>query len=32
MGTEQRPDAHDCAACELAWSRMLGFWKQHLGG
>jgi carboxymethylenebutenolidase len=28
---EQRPDAHDRAAAELAWERMLGFWKQHLG-
>jgi carboxymethylenebutenolidase len=28
---EQRPDAHDRAHAELAWERMLGFWRQHLG-
>ncbi len=29
---EQRPDAHDRAAAELAWQRTLGFWRQHLAG
>src|SRR5947209_4906970 len=28
---EQRPDAHDRKAAELAWERTLGFWKKHLG-
>jgi carboxymethylenebutenolidase len=27
---EQR-DVHERAASELAWARMLGFWKKHLG-
>ncbi len=27
---EQRPTAHDRAAAELAWERMLTFWKAHL--
>ena len=26
---EQR-DAHERAASELAWERMLGFWEKHL--
>lgn len=27
---EQRPDAHQRQAAELAWSRMLSFWDKHL--
>ena len=27
---EQRPDAHQRAAAELAWSRTLAFWGKHL--
>jgi len=27
---EQRPDAHDRMAAELAWDRMLAFWARHL--
>ena len=28
---EQRPDAHQRQAAELAWSRTLDFWARHLG-
>ena len=28
---EQRPDAHQRQAAELAWSRTLEFWARHLG-
>jgi carboxymethylenebutenolidase len=28
---EQRPDAHQRQAAELAWSRTLDFWGRHLG-
>jgi carboxymethylenebutenolidase len=28
---EQRPDAHQRQAAELAWSRTLEFWGKHLG-
>lgn len=28
---EQRDAVHDAASAALAWERMLGFWKQHLG-
>jgi carboxymethylenebutenolidase len=28
---EQRQEVHDRAAAELAWGRMLEFWKKHLG-
>lgn len=28
---EQRQEVHDKPSAELAWSRMLAFWKQHLG-
>ena len=27
---EQREEAHDLAAAELAWARTLAFWKKHL--
>ena len=27
---EQRPDAHQRAAAELAWSRTLAFWGKYL--
>jgi carboxymethylenebutenolidase len=27
---EQRPDAHDRRAAELAWGRSLAFWQKHL--
>ncbi|MEY3665722.1 MAG: hypothetical protein RLZZ153_1904, partial [Pseudomonadota bacterium] len=28
---EQRDAVHDAASAQLAWERMLAFWKKHLG-